>query len=175
MSGFNLNSIVLPLPKAALASVVFLLLLLATCDKNRIYEKNITIEKYLWDSAEKPEFILEVKDTSVLYNLYVNIRHAEIYPYRNLWLLITTRFPDGTSASRRIEVMLANEEGKWFGEGLGDLWDYRTLIQENAYFSQPGTYTFSFEQNMRRDPLPAIMSVGLRVENTGLRRSSAPQ
>jgi gliding motility-associated lipoprotein GldH len=84
--------------------------------------------------------------------------------------MITTQFPDGTSSSQRIEVMLANDAGKWFGEGLGDIWDYRTLVQENAFFTRPGTYTFLLEQNMRRDPLPGIMAVGIRVENTGLRK-----
>jgi gliding motility-associated lipoprotein GldH len=84
--------------------------------------------------------------------------------------MISTQFPDGKKSSRRIEVMLANDEGKWFGEGLGDIWDYRTLIQENAYFTEPGSYTFSLEQSMRQDPLPGIMAVGLRVENTGLQK-----
>src|SRR4029078_1910647 len=110
--------------------------LFSSCDKNRIYEKNIAIEKYIWDSKFTPSYTVEIKDTSVLYNLYVNVRHAEIYPFQNIWLMISTQFPDGTKSSRRIEVMLANGEGKWFGEGLGDIWDYRTLIQENAFFTQ---------------------------------------
>jgi gliding motility-associated lipoprotein GldH len=145
----------------------------ASCDNSRVYEKNVTIKKYIWDSAVKPAFEVEIRDTSVLYNLYVNVRHAGVYPYRNIWLLVGTRFPDSTLASKRIEVMLADEEGKWFGEGLGDIWDYRSLIQDNAYFSQPGTYLFTLEQNMRQDPLPGIMAVGIRIENTGIRRSGS--
>ena len=145
-------------------------MLFSSCEKNRIYEKNVAIEKYIWDSKFTPSFTVEIKDTSVMYNLYVNVRHAEIYPFQNIWLMISTQFPDGTKSSRRIEVMLANDEGKWFGEGLGDIWDYRTLIQENAFFTEPGTYTFSLEQSMRQDPLPGIMAVGIRVENTGLHK-----
>lgn len=155
--------------------IIGCLLILVSCDRNRVYEKNITIPKYIWDSKVKPSFTVEIKDTSVLYNLYVNVRHAEIYPYQNIWLLVGTQFPDSTGASKRIEIMLANEEGKWFGEGLGDIWDYRSLIQENAYFNKPGTYVFSLEQNMRQDPLPGIMSVGIRIENTGIHRSNSGQ
>ena len=152
----------------------FCFLVFNSCDKNRIYEKNTTIEKYVWDSKAKPVFTVDILDTSVLYNLYVNVRHAEIYPYQNIWLIVSTKFPDSTFASKRIEIMLANQEGKWFGEGLGDIWDYRSLIQENAFFDKPGTYTFSLEQNMRQDPLPGIMSVGIRIENTGIHRSNSP-
>lgn len=152
----------------ALATLAF-----TSCDKSRVYEKNVTIEKYIWDSKVKPEFKVEIGDTSYLYNLYVNVRHAGMYPYRNIWLLIGTQFPDSTSASKRIEIMLADEEGKWYGDGLGDIWDYRTLIQQNAFFNKPGTYVFSLEQNMRQDPLPGIMAVGIRIENTGIRRSGS--
>ncbi|HYV91423.1 MAG TPA: gliding motility lipoprotein GldH [Chitinophagales bacterium] len=146
------------------------LVLFSSCEKNRIYEKNIAIEKYIWDSKFTPTFTVEIKDTSVLYNLYVNVHHTEIYPFQNIWFMISTKFPDGTKSSRRIQVMLANDPGKWFGEGLGDIWDYRTLIQENAFFTEPGTYIFSLEQNMRQDLLPGIMAVGIRVENTGLHK-----
>ena len=122
-------------------------LIFSSCDKSRIYEKNITIDKYIWDSKVKPTFAVEIEDTSVLYNLYVNIRHAEIYPFQNIWLLVSTKFPDSSSASKRIEIMLASDDGKWFGEGLGDIWDYRSLIQENAYFNKPGIYIFTLEEN----------------------------
>lgn len=152
--------------------LLFVAAAVASCDTGRIYEKNIAINKYVWESADRPSFQVEIVDTSVLYNLYVNVRHAEIYPYRNIWLLISTRFPDSTQASRRIEIMLADEEGNWFGDGLGDIWDLRTMIQEHAFFAQPGTYVFSLEQNMRQDPLPGIMAVGLRIEKTGIRRNN---
>ena len=142
------------------------------CDKNRIYEKNISIDKYVWDSRVVAEYEVEIKDTSALYNIYVNIRHADAYPFQNIWLLVGTRFPDSTSASKRIEITLANEEGKWYGEGLGDIWDYRSMIQENAFFNAPGTYTFSIEQDMRQNPLPGIMAIGLRIENTGIKKNS---
>ena len=159
-------------PGTSLLIIFCGLILFTSCDKNRIYEKNVTIDKYIWDSKVKPVFTVDIADTSVLYNLYINVRHAEIYPFQNIWLIVSTKFPDGTTASRRIEVMLADEEGKWFGEGLGDIWDYRSLIQENAFFDKPGTYTFSLEQNMRVDPLPGVMSIGMRIENTGIYRTN---
>ncbi len=150
--------------------IALLLMFLASCEKNRVYEKNISIEKYTWDSKVVPAFTVEIPDTSALYNIYVNIRHIDLYPFQNIWLLVDTQFPDGTHTDRRIEIILANDEGKWHGEGLGDIWDFRSLIQENAFFNKAGTYTFTITQNMREDPLPGIMAVGLRVEKTGMTR-----
>lgn len=155
-----------------LMMAVSMILLLASCEKNRIFEKNVAVKKDVWDSRFIPSFSVEISDTSLLYNLYVTVHHTEIYPFQNIWLLVSTRFPDSTKSSKRIEVMLANDEGRWFGENLGEIWDYSTLIQENAFFTRPGTYTFTLEQIMRQDPLPGIMSIGIRVENTGIRRSN---
>lgn len=156
------------LPKSII--LVLLLFTLASCEKNRVYEKNISIDKYMWDSKTVPSFSVTISDTTQLYNIYVNIRHADLYPFQNIWLQIGTEFPDGTHANRRIEIMLANDEGKWHGEGLGDIWDFRALVQENAFFKSGGTYTFTLAQNMRQDPLPGIMAVVLRVEKTGIQK-----
>lgn len=155
-----------------LSVLLLMVITLVSCEKNRVYEKNISIGKYVWDSRVVPAFTVEISDTAQLYNIYVNIRHADLYPFQNIWLQIGTEFPDGTNTSRRYEIMLANDEGKWHGEGLGDIWDFRSLVQENAFFKTPGTYTFTLTQNMRQDPLPGIMAVGLRVEKTGLQKNA---
>lgn len=141
-----------------------LLFLLFSCDKNRVYEKNSDIPKYQWDSKFIVAFELEINDTSFLYDVYANIRHADAYPFRNLWIIVHTTFPSGEKKEKRIELPLADESGKFFGEGMGDIWDYRILIQQNAIFPEAGKYKFELEQNMRQDPLPMIMSMGLRVE-----------
>lgn len=149
-----------------------IILLLAACDPNRHYEKNITINNYVWNAAFVPEYMVAIRDTTQVYNLYLNIRHATHYPYRNIWLIVGMTGPDGRQHSRRIEVQLGDEKGRWFGDGLGDIWDYTTMIQQHAYFPAAGTYRFTVTHNMRQDPLPGIMSVGLRVERAGPRPSS---
>lgn len=149
-----------------LFSILISVLVLQGCDKNRVFEKNLTVEKSIWSSTEKLNFEVDVFDTSATYNVYINIRHAGIYPYSNLWLMVTTSFPDGTSKRQRVEVPLADEEGAWYGEGMGDIWDLKYLAQQNAQFNKIGKYHFSFEQIMRQNPLPGIMAMGLRVEQT---------
>jgi gliding motility-associated lipoprotein GldH len=142
----------------------------ASCDRNRIFEKNKEIKDYLWDSKQKAAFTFEIADTTKLYNIYVNVRHADFYEFSNMWLIRSTTFPDGKKIEKRIEIPLASGEGKWYGEGMGDIWDCSSMIEEGIYFNQQGKYTIEFEQNMRKDPLPGIMAIGVRVENTQVSR-----
>lgn len=156
--------------KSRIALLLFITIFFAACDKNRVFEKNREIKNYSWDSKSKASFTFEIRDTTVLYNIYVNIRHADFYQYSNLWLMVRTTFPDGKQISKRIEIPLANDVGAWYGEGLGDIWDVQQLIQQGAFFNKVGKYTFELEHNMRTDPLAAIMAIGIRVENTNLKR-----
>ena len=153
----------------AIRSVCFLifgicLFAFSACDSKRVYEENIDIPSYNWNLDFKPAFNVPIKDTSLLYNIFVNVRHTTYYPNSNLWILITTQFPDGNKLEKRVNLDLADKEGKWYGDCLGDICDAQVQIQQNAFFNQPGNYSFRFAQIMRTDNLPLVMSVGLRVE-----------
>lgn len=141
-----------------------LLLIFSSCDSKRIFEKNIEISDSNWEASEKVKFEVNIADTISGNNVLINIRHAGFYPYSNLFLFINTTFPNGKITRDTVECMLADDKGKWFGKGLGDLWDARILFKRNVRFSQSGTYIFEYEQAMRVEQLPGVMDVGLRIE-----------
>lgn len=149
------------------------MLLIAACEpvKMDVYEKNLEIPGHEWAYAHKPAFevTLEPRDTAYLYNISVNIRHTDAYPYSNIWVLVSTQFPGRQPTVQRVELPLADVTGKWLGSGLDDIYEHRIPIQQNAILNKPGTYRFTFEQNMRQNPLPNVMNVGLRIEKAGMR------
>jgi len=63
-----------------------------------------------------------------------------------------------------LECPLADQNGKWMGNGLGDIWDNKFLFKSNMTFQRKGTYKFIFTQAMRVDSLPLIMDAGLSIE-----------
>lgn len=145
------------------------LLVIASCNPNRIFEKNTDISNNVWDKKFKPEFEFEIKDTSLLYSLSVNVRHTNFYQFSNLWVMAYTTFPDGKTISSRVELPLADKDGKWHGDCLGDICDVNVSIQEKAIFNQAGKHKIILEQIMRNkslniDELPGIMAIGLKVE-----------
>ena len=147
---------------------IFILLLsflsLLSCDPDRVFEKNIRLPDGIWEWAHIVRFDLAIEDTISSYNLYINVRNANLYPMSNLYLFITTTAPSGHSIRDTVEVVLADEKGKWLGSGLGDIWDLQQAYKKNIRFAQKGKYSFEYEQAMRVERLPFIMDVGLRVE-----------
>jgi gliding motility-associated lipoprotein GldH len=152
-------------------SIIFALVcacFLAGCLPSPVYQKQYAIPKNQWDYAYKPSFKFEITDTTSLYNIYFLVRHTEAYPFSNIWLQIHTKGPgDTTFKTARIEVPLAEPSGKWLGRGMGEISEQRmpiTMEGDTAILRRKGTWEIKLEQNMRINPLPDVLQVGLRVE-----------
>jgi gliding motility-associated lipoprotein GldH len=92
------------------------------------------------------------------------VRNADGYPYGNLYLFVHSTFPDGRKITDTLECTLADANGKWLGDGAGDIYDNQILFKRNVRFRQSGTYIFELEQAMRLEKLPLLMDVGIRIE-----------
>ena len=139
---------------------------LQSCDSKRVFEENKSIENDNWHYEYKPFFDVYLQDTLKSYHVYVNLRISSDYKYNNIFLWLHTTNPNNQVEKRRIEIRLADENGKWKGSGLGDIFDYQFPVYQNIKLTTPGIYHFEVEQNMRDDILKHIKSTGIRIEYT---------
>ena len=147
-------------------ALVMLTLVLSSCNKNRIFEQNHDFENNSWPIAAIQEFKFEVKDPSKKYAIYFNVRNAVFYEYYNLYLKHVLIGPDGKQISTNLHelYLMDKKTGKPLGDGAGDIFDHQILALKDQTFAKPGTYTIKLQQYMRRDPLPGIMAIGVKVE-----------
>lgn len=137
---------------------------LSACNHNTVYDKYIDIDDYIWHTDSVLKFEFEITDTLPLYDIRLNIRHATIYPYCNLWLFMYTSAPNGNIAVDTLQCFLADNEGRPLGDGLGDIFDLETTWKHHVRFPYKGLYRIECEQAMRLERLPGIMSIGITVE-----------
>ncbi|REJ80201.1 MAG: gliding motility lipoprotein GldH [Bacteroidetes bacterium] len=138
--------------------------ILLSCDSRVIFEDNIRIPENRWYQDNIIRLQAEIPDTVTPLNLYINVRNASGYQFSNLFLFMNTITPDSMIARDTVEIQLADESGRWMGDGMGDIWDNRILFKKNFRFPVAGTYTFELQQAMRVNPLPQIMDAGIRIE-----------
>ena len=112
------------------------------------------------------KFNVTIDDSISKHNMHLNVRHAGFYQYRNLFLFIKTELPNGNSQIDTAECILATPQGKWLGDGLGDIWDNQILFKKGFKFPLKGVYHFELTQAMRVNPLPGIMDAGIRIEKS---------
>lgn len=148
--------------------ILFLLVIavLASCDSQRVFEQNNDIESGNWKKEEIQKFEFEITDVDRSYNIFYNIRYTVAYPFHNIYLTYTLRDESGTVITSDLQNMdvFDKKTGEPIGSGLGDLFDLQILSLKNHQFKKSGKYSFSVQQFMRKDSLPEISSVGIRVE-----------
>lgn len=139
------------------------------CNNSVVVDQFMEIPGRSWEYSHQPEIAIHIADPTVAYRMYVNFRHTAQYEYSNIFMLIhrnETGVPADTLAgnTRRIELTLAHPDGRWTGKQSGDIYTYQKLIADRYLFPDTGTYIFSLEQNMRENPLKAVVAAGLRFE-----------
>jgi len=142
-------------------------LLLGSCGPSYIFDQEVKISETGWTYNDSLQFKVQVDDTLRLYNLYLDLEHTTSYSNQNLYLMIHTQFPDGKREGKAVSIDLADKMGRWNGKCSSEKCQLRVFLQEEAFFNAPGTYEFTVAQHMRVDPVLAIQSVALRVEDSG--------
>ena len=149
--------------------------LLAGCLPAPYFQKEEGIPQNAWNYNFRPSFSFDITDTTAAYKPYFLIRHTQAYPYCNIWVWLYITTPgDSVARKERINITLAESSGKWLGRGMGEIYEQRMQMDlgDSIKFNKKGTYKIAMEQNMRVNPLPEVLNVGLHLEKTGFARSN---
>jgi gliding motility-associated lipoprotein GldH len=150
----------------AIFSLTLGIIFLNSCGDLPISSSSIEIDHNGWNSIDNASFDWDVIDLDLKYDAFIDIRHNSDYPYSNLYLFLDFTFPNGNQRRDTVACVLADERGRWFGSGIGDIIDHRVSFQENFEFPINGKYRLKVAHGMRQDPLVGITDIGFRLEKT---------
>lgn len=135
------------------------------CKPEPLMEQIQAVDGYQWNVNDRKSFDFTITDTLISYDLFFHLRTTAGYPYNNMFVLMLATGPGGKTKKDRYEFLLADPSGRWYGKGLGDLYDFMLLNPNlsRIRFHEIGTYHFDLIQNMRSENLDGVVSVGLSV------------
>lgn len=160
----------------AYRKLIFVLMatwLLGACMPSPFYQANEPIPHNAWEYNYKPTFTFDITDTTAVYRTSFIIRHTQAYPYNNIWMWMRVKTPGDSVAKKfRVNVVLSEPSGKWLGRGMGEIYEQHMTVAmpDSVNYNKPGTYSIQLEQNMRINPLPDVLHVGVRVEKVTVKR-----
>jgi gliding motility-associated lipoprotein GldH len=142
----------------------FIPLLLYACNSNILYTDSVSMADEEWTLENIPSFEPEITDTVSNNNIVFTLRTGSSYPFRNIYLFVSTTSPAGKTITDTLEFMLADDKGKWYGKGFGDIHELNLPFKTGVYFPTKGIYSFKVRHGMRNETLKGVYDIGIRIE-----------
>ncbi|MGB5378201.1 gliding motility lipoprotein GldH [Muriicola sp.] len=146
-------------------------LLFLSCGKGPVYSEFQALDNGSWDRDTIKEFKISDLEENQDYEMFINVRNDNTYPYSNLFLITELEYPDGTTYIDTLEYAMANADGSWLGKGVGSIKENKLWYKENINFPVKGVYIMRIEHAMRKSgsvdgivELPGITDIGVEIE-----------
>ena len=144
--------------------ILISLFLLISCNSKIVYTNSQPMAEETWKLMDIASFKVPINDTINSNNVFFTIRNGSSYPFRNIYLFVTTTSPDGKKITDTLQYNLADEKGKWYGKGFGDIHELNLPYKSNVFFPLKGNYVFNIQHGMRIENLKGVYDFGLRIE-----------
>ena len=144
--------------------ILTFLLLLLSCNSIVVYTNSRAMAGETWKLMDIASFKVPITDTLHSNNVFFTIRNGSSYPFRNIYLFVSTISPDGKIITDTLQYNLADEKGNWYGKGFGDIHELKLPYKSNVFFPIKGTYVFRVQHGMRIENLKGVYDFGLRIE-----------
>jgi gliding motility-associated lipoprotein GldH len=149
-----------------------LIVVLASCTNDIVVSESKSLPGY-WDKEEQLEFQIPQLDTLKKYNIFLNLRNTNDYPFNNLFLIVSMEFPHGKTLVDTLEYRMAHPNGEWMGGGIGNVKENKLWYKENVSFFEQGNYNITITHAVRNNGdvegvsrLEGITDVGYSIEES---------
>lgn len=127
-----------------------LFVFLSCADASLVYGEFQPI-KDKWDKDHIIEFELPVMDSLKTFDLHVNLRNTQAYPYNNIFLILSMEYPEGKVSVDTLEYTLAHPDGRWMGKKMGGMNEHVLWYKENFRFEEGGNYKLKIQHAVRKN------------------------
>ncbi len=150
---------------------IFAVILFVSCDEKRVFDQYQSVGN-AWHKDSIVSFDLPEMDTLKRYNLFLNIRDNDKYPYNNLFVIVSMDQPNGRTTVDTLEYNMTDPEGNLLGEGFSDIKESKLFFKSNAMFKK-GIHKVHIRHAVRESGkiagvalLEGVTEVGFRIEST---------
>ena len=145
--------------------VVFILFLSVSSCQNGDDQVLVNNVNNQWSKKNVQKFDFDVKDAQNQKNMMIVVRNNNDYPYSNLRLIASIEMDKKNISTDTLNFILAKPNGEWIGTGFGGAKEITFQYKLNYKFPKNGKYSVKVVQAMRKDVLPGIEDLGIKIQN----------
>ena len=151
---------------------IVMLLMIVSCDDRSVFDQYKSVGN-AWHKDSIVTFELPQLDSKKLYNLFINVRDNDDYPFNNLFLIVSLEQPNKQVKVDTLEYQMTNPDGTLLGDGFSDIKESKLFYKDKENFTQKGVYKIHIKHATRQTgkiegvtSLQGITDVGFRIEST---------
>lgn len=139
--------------------------LFGACREQTVYHSFRALPWDAWHAHDTVDFAVQIPDSNTTYQLSVEVRNRNDYPYQNLRLYLDYATPDSLQMlpADTLNLILADSTGQWKGQGWGGLYQHSFPVKPVS-IQEKGTYTFKISLAMPDEELKGINDIGIKLE-----------
>lgn len=134
-----------------------------SCNRGEVFFSYNSLPAKGWEINDTLFFCPVIKDSLAQYDIFIEVRNDNRYSYQNLWLYVTDSVAKEGMQTTPVEIMLADEFGKWNGRGFSFLFESDTVYLQNVRFARGGEQNIIIRHGMKDSTLIGIRDIGLRI------------
>ncbi|MDD5149271.1 MAG: gliding motility lipoprotein GldH [Flavobacterium sp.] len=150
------------------ALLLLVVILFYSCDKKRVFDEYKSVGS-AWNKDSIVTFNLPKLDSTKQYNLFINLRDNNNYPFNNLFLIVSMEKANGFTKIDTLEYQMANPDGSLLGDGFTDIKESKLFYKDKIKLN--GISKVHIKQAVRENgkipgikELEGITDVGFRIE-----------
>ena len=152
--------------KVMLRILVAFILFFSVCSCQNDNEKVVMTDvENKWKKDDFKSLDFDIKDAQDPKNIVFVIRNNNDYPYSNLRLIAKIEQDKKLISTDTLNYVLAKPNGEWLGTGFGDTKETIFQYKLNYKFPKNGNYSVKVVQAMRKNVLPGIEDIGVKIQN----------
>lgn len=144
--------------------------LATSCTTDVVSSEYKSLSGAVWNKDDVKQFTFSKMDSLQAYNVFINVRNDQNFPYSNLFLIASLNTPEGEVVQDTLEYTMALPDGTWLGKGSGSIKENKLWYKENIVFPTSGVYTLDISHAMRKNGnvsgvvgLEGITDVGIEI------------
>jgi len=141
---------------------VAILVLVFSCNNKRVFHEVKKFDDFKWHKTDKAVFNFNLQDTSVNYDLVLNLRYIQGFPYKYLHLNIEITDPQGKTLVNETKIQIIEDDNDYIGDGAGSYWDLDYIVPDYP-FKEQGIYKIVIEHAMPNDVLTPFNEMGVSI------------
>ena len=142
--------------------VIAVFILLLSCNTEKVFHEVKKFDDYKWRREDKAVFSFDLQDTTVNYEMVLNIRYIQGFPFKFLPLTIEITAPSGETLELEDNIQIIKDDHSYIGDGAGSYWDLDYTVPDYP-FHEKGVYKIVIQHALSEEILSPFNEIGVSI------------